>query len=263
MMCLVVLFCAARCAAQNPVQHFQMAGALPPGVTGQIRLQRGGPVSGYFQPVEVRGPKGVQISSASDGQFDEPVAERLTVGLLIGEVYRLKVMNLPYQAGAEVFPTVEVIDRLYPPAQQAHKFPIEIELTQDELEMALEGKFVTRVIYVEESLRALPIVAPAVQPVFEIGDGEDLMEVADRLGRPVAILRIGGRVPDAEGPSEQFLFGCPALVKFCSSNRTLPEDWSAMPQASRRPMPYAARDTGVVMVSDNRPFVTKKTRQVR
>ena len=40
------------------------------------------------------------------------------------------------------------------------------------------------------------------------------MAVADELGRPVAILRMGARLPDhPEGPDMQFLFGCPPLVK--------------------------------------------------
>ena len=75
----------------------------------------------------------------------------------IGPVYRLQVTDIPNNPGVEIFPTVEVIDRLYPPPGLALRFPIPIELTQDELEMAARGTFVTRVIYVEDPSIALPV----------------------------------------------------------------------------------------------------------
>ncbi len=135
--------------------------------------------------------------------------------MLIGSVYRLRVTNIPLQEGLEVYPTIEVIDRIYPPVGMEFKFPIPIELTQEELEMALDGKFVTRVIYLEEPEAALPVAEkPNEQSNFEAGEGENPLEVADNLGRPMAILRMGARVPDATGPDEKFLFGSPPLAKF-------------------------------------------------
>jgi hypothetical protein len=123
------------------------------------------------------------------------------VGMLIGPVYRLQVTNIPNNPGLELFPTVEVIDRLYPPPGLALRFPIPVELTQDELEMAARGMFVTRVIYVEDPSLALPVrqTKNGEQPWMEARRGEDPLVVADSLGRPVAILRIGGRVPAAPG----------------------------------------------------------------
>ena len=41
--------------------------------------------------------------------------------------------DIPEHPGVEVFPTVEMIDRLYPPQGQSLKFPVPIDLTQDEL----------------------------------------------------------------------------------------------------------------------------------
>ena len=57
----------------------------------------------------------------------------------------------------------------------------------------------TRVIYVEDPQQALPVARKAndEQPWIEAPPGEDPLVAADRLGRPVAILRIGGRVPSA------------------------------------------------------------------
>ena len=72
-------------------------------------------------------------------------------------------------------------------------------MTQDELELAARGAFVTRVIYIEDPQQALPISRKAndEQPWVEAPAGEDPLVTADRQGRPVAILRIGGRVPSA------------------------------------------------------------------
>lgn len=168
---------------------------------------------GYVQPVEIKAPQGALISLAMDGQFDDGDSSTRLVGLQISPVYRLKVTNIPRNAGYEVFPTIEIIDRLYAPRGKETRFPIPIELTQEELEMALAGKFVTRVIYVEDTDTALPVAQdPNEQHWLEVHGSDDVLAEADKLGRPVAILRIGGRLPDADGPSPEFLFGSPGWM---------------------------------------------------
>ena len=72
-----------------------------------------------------------------------------------------------------------------------------VELTEEDLKLALAGKFVTRVIYLEDPRNALPVRDdPQEQTWFEAAPGQDPLAVADGLGRPVAILRMGGRLPD-------------------------------------------------------------------
>jgi hypothetical protein len=116
----------------------------------------------------------------------------------------------------EIFPTVEIIDRTYPPAELALRFPIPIELTHEELELAAQGMFITRVVYVEDPNQALPIrrTNDEAQPWLETRPGEDPLVVADGLGRPVAIVRIGGRVPMADAASGPFNYGAPPLKLF-------------------------------------------------
>ena len=225
----------AATQAKDPPVHYNHAGIMPPGAIGSQQLLRGGPLPGYFQPVEIKAPPGAQISIAVAGQFDDPQPAPLLTGLLIGSVYRLKITNIPQQPGLEVFPTIEVIDRLYPPMGQQYRFPILIELAQDELEMAIDGKFVTRVVYLEEPDAALPVAQKADDQVcFEAGDGENPLDVADSLGRPVAILRMGGRVPDVGGPDETFMYGSPPLVRFKrASSKNPPLD--NQPVVSARP----------------------------
>jgi hypothetical protein len=135
-----------------------------------------------------------------EGNFSESQPGELLAGMQIGPVYRLKVTEIQNHPGLEIFPTVEVIDRLYPPPGLALRFPIPIELTAEELDLAARGSFVTRVIYVEDPHTALPIAerADGEQRWVEAPQGEDPLVIADIRGRAVAILRIGSRVPDAE-----------------------------------------------------------------
>jgi len=207
---------AGQLPAQQPEVHYYHQGAMPPGAIGGQQLERGGPVVGYFQPVELKGPPGTLIALAEEGSFGEPQPSPVRVGLLLGQVYRIRVMNIPLNEGLEVFPTVEVIDRLYTPRGQESRFPILIQFSLEDLRHALSGKFVTRVTYLEDPELALPVAQPAgEQGWFEARPGEDPLALADQLGRPVAIARMGARLPDSsQGLDMNFLFGCPPLVKY-------------------------------------------------
>ena len=206
------LLLAATAAAQGPWHYLNKADS-PPGLIGQRQLERGGPLPGYFQPVEVRAPAGSLISIPSDASLAEPKQEKLLAGMLIGQVYRLRVANVPNHEGQEVFPTIEVIDRLYPPPGQAARFPIPIELTMEEISYALEGRYVLRVIYLEDVATA-PAVRdePGRQRYTDLAPGNDAMMAADRLGRPMAILRMGSRVPLPEEDQARFMYQHPPVM---------------------------------------------------
>lgn len=198
--------------AQLPDVHYQHRADMPPGAIGRAQLQRGGPLSGYFQPVRVTLPEGAGVSFAIAGQFG-PAVETPTAGLLIGQVYRLRVQGIPGAEGLEVFPTIEVIDRTYPPPNLAWQFPIEVEISQEDLKLAAQGKMVTRVVYIEDPDAALPVPRdPKHQEYFDVKPGHDPLIAADALGRPVAIIRLGARTPqDPLQPDVQFLYGSPPL----------------------------------------------------
>jgi hypothetical protein len=210
---LIGLSCGAEALAAEKSVHWHHAGAMPPGAIGRQRLLRGTPLAGACQPVEIRAPQGARIAPAAGANFLEGQRDRLMVGLTIGPVYRFRVTEIPGQPGVEIFPTVELIDRLYPPPGQSLRFPVPIELTQDELRLAAEGRFITRVVYVED-----PDLAPAIardaneQPWVEARAGDDPLVMADSLGRPIAIVRLGGRVP--VGDEAAFTYGAVEPVVF-------------------------------------------------
>jgi hypothetical protein len=212
----VLLVANSAGLAQEPPVHYYHQGVMPPGAIGSQQLARGGPLAGYYQPVEIKTPNGAMISLAINGQFEEPRKGLRKAGLLVGCVYRLQVTGIPMAEGQEVFPTIEVIDRLFAPLGQEHRFSIPIELSDEDLKLGLAGKFVTRVIYLEDPRDALPVREdPKNQTWFEAAPGQDPLAVADSLGRPVAILRIGGRLPDFHaGPDPQFFFGFPPFVDY-------------------------------------------------
>ncbi len=227
---------AVPAVAAEPKAHFTHQGAMPPGAIGRHRLARGGPVPGYFQPVEIQAPQGVSISLAEGGAFADSVQAPLHAGMLIGAVYRLRLTDLPNDPGTELFPTVEVIDRLYPPAGAECRFPIVIAITREDLQLAREGKLVTRVIYLENPCTALPANEPVEGGLwFDVGPGDDPLVAADTFGRPVAILRLGGRVPGASaGANPRFFFGSPPVVRFELPPRTVR---NATPGSPKTPLP--------------------------
>ena len=55
---------ACMLAAQQPPVHYLHQGIMPPGAIGSRQLQRGGPLPGFFQPVEIKAPPGALISLA-------------------------------------------------------------------------------------------------------------------------------------------------------------------------------------------------------
>jgi hypothetical protein len=93
-------------------------------------------------------------------------------------------------------------------------FPIPIHISQSDLDLAATGHLVTRVVYLEDPQTALPVAEkPGVQRAFDVTGVDDPLHVADELGKPMAILRIGSRVaPDRPEQMNEFLLGCPPWI---------------------------------------------------
>lgn len=180
-----------------------------------MQLLQKRPVVGWFQPVEIVPPAGTKISFTNNGQFGPDLPSPAIAGCLIGQVYRIRLSEIPLNPGAELYPTVEVIDRLYPPPGLELKYPIPVHITQEEIRYAMEGKFVTRIIYLEPPIDAVPEQQERdFQPFFEVPPGGDPIQIADELGRPVAILRMGSRQPSEEEPMGEFDYRSPPIMVY-------------------------------------------------
>lgn len=190
--------------------HYLLDSRQAPGTVAAAQIARRSPGVGTFQALSISGPTGMKVALAKDGQFLPTLEAPVTTGMLVGAVYRFRVTGIPFRPGDELYPTVEIIDRIYPPAGREHRFPIPVVLTEDDLHAALAGALVTRVIYLEDSEIAEPIAALAGQQrTTNVGPMDNALQTADQLGRPVAIVRIGSRVPtDTHGDLTHFLYGC-------------------------------------------------------
>ena len=241
-LCITVLglFTAEVTWAQN---RSLLNSQLPTGAIGQTQVMRRPELAQVLQPVLVRVPDGAMLSFGEDDGFWLEQPEAQLVSLQVGSTYRLKVSKIPHQYG-DVYPTIELIDRLHAPPGKETRYPVPVQITAEELAMALSGKFVTRVIYVEDPRNAVAARDLPEQRYFEALPDEDPYEVASRIGRPIAILRMGSVVPNTNNMLD-FLFGSPPILrhqlwpkqpKYTPSDLE-PSDLPAEPEKRRTPVP--------------------------
>ena len=199
--------------AQQPIRHEHIRSDMGPGVAAGHYLLSDRTLIGHVQPVQLIAPDGCVIEVGGYGKFTNAFEKKATMGMAIGTVYRFRISNLPLpvQNGTALYPSVEVIGRLNPPQGLEAQFPVQIVFSKDDLQQALAGRMVTKVIYLEDPRGNLPNKHMVdQQPNFDVNGGEDPLRAAEKLGRPMAIVRIGSRVPMANDPTETFDFGSPS-----------------------------------------------------
>ena len=178
---------------------------LPPGFTADIlaRVRQYDPT--WLQPVRIELPTEgtVSVYSATPAPL-ATLAAAAQFSVNAGHFYRLRIADMPEFPGVEIFPSIEILDRLHPPEGTAANYPIPIVLTKIDLQEAVDGHMVTRVVYLEQ-----PQLAATQDPLRReipqsVDPAKNALQEADRLGRPMIIVRIGGRVPD--GPDMPLSF---------------------------------------------------------
>lgn len=180
--------------AQQPGKHYPLDHRAPIGQAARFNVLARPSIHGYPQPVRISVPGTARVTF-----FDGVQAEGITVDapgqakLPVGYAYRLRISELSDYPGVELFPTIEVLDRLHPPADQADAYPIPVELTSEEIEAVLADRMVTKVVYLERQDLPRPAHRRAAVSLSELPPTVNLLESATTMGRPVAILRLGGR----------------------------------------------------------------------
>ena len=166
----------------------------------------------WLQPVQVQVQGGgtLEVYSGSNQSLQMGSAPSM-VAASVGHLYRFRISDMPGFPGADIYPSVELLDRLHPPAGREDEYPIPIVITSDDIQTALNGHLVTRVIYLEQ-----PQFAQTLDPLHReipqaIPESENALQEADRLGRPMAVIRIGGRQPS--GGSPQMFFGTGGAIQ--------------------------------------------------
>lgn len=173
------------------------AGNTVPGAIGAPGDPQAGPLpepslAPAQQPVSIRGPAGMTVSVETFSGWSAPAAAPFRTTLLVGATYRLRVGGIRGAEDLEVYPTVRILARLATPAGMERRFPVEIVLDEDDLRRALEGAHVRRVVYLE--------CDPSMKDVsaddwFDVRPCDDPLDVAATLGKPVAEIVLGNRLP--------------------------------------------------------------------
>jgi len=206
-----VAFQAVCCTASLAQEHFAdnryvpLDQNAPVGRVGRWSGIIGKGLAGTFQSVQVTVPTSGKVTVYNGGPetgVTLAAPAQFTIG--VGCVYRLKIAGMPEFPGVELFPTIEIFDRLHPPTGREYEFPVPIAITEEEVQKATTGGMVTKVIYLEQPQFAVTgDLAPALLNRMLPPDRNLLIE-ADRLGRPMILLRLGGRTPDEGRPEDGF-----------------------------------------------------------
>jgi hypothetical protein len=174
-----------------------IAGDSRPGAIGaRGRLQPGpcpdGVLPDAVQPVDIRGPAGLTMAIETATGWSALRPGPLRMGLVVGQPYRLRLAGFAAAPERELFPTIRVLAKLAAPPGQAWRFPVEVVIDEADIDAALEGALVRRVVYTACDPDT-PDIVPAAW--FDVRPGDDALDVALTLGEPVAELIIGNRVP--------------------------------------------------------------------
>lgn len=205
-----VALAASITIAQQPIRHELIRGDMPPGLAADYSRMSNPALQRHVQPVRVIGPLGSRVDIAVQDGFIQSNASKVSIGMAIGPVYRFKITNIPQNTGKEIYPSIEILNRLNPPEGLEKEFPIEVVISEDDLTQAIRGRLVTKVIYLENPETALPHRHRAnKQPYFDVGGSEDPLRASEKLGRPMAILRLGSRIPLPSDQMAQFNFHSP------------------------------------------------------
>ena len=223
---------AGFAVAQNPGSHYLHRPSLPTGELASFYRLSDADLE-RVQPVAWKLPKGVRAGIAAPGGyvFNAELADDArfpwlanAFALQPGRVYRFQLTDIPFNPNRALYPTLELIGRLNPPTGREWDFPIEIELPQADLELALQGNLVTRVVFLENSENARPTDADrsTADLTVEVPNNYDPVAVAASKGRVLAILRVGSRAPvDLPNVENPFYFGLPPFALAPSSLQPL------------------------------------------
>lgn len=208
---LSTLLLATVSLAQD--RYFPLNAAQPTGTAGRWSLLSHPQKANYVQPVQVRLPSAGHVTYYQGSPQNAVLTQAPSqAGMMVGHVYRIRISGMPEYPGAEIYPTIEVLDRLHPPEAHVQNFPIPIEITEEEIEIVLQDRMVTKVVYLEQPDLAAPVEEGARIRVEDLSINENLLQAADERGRPMAIVRIGGRIPDPTAPVDAFYSISPILI---------------------------------------------------
>lgn len=206
---------------------FTLVFALLAGIVGcqspyyQQRMGRGGPqavapgaVPAYFQEyyagapngasqsqstsqVQFLGPEGVIIhyDISAPGMFDsEAIVCPGVHNFKQGEIYRLKVSNIPMIPGRDLYPTIEIAPTFARTQAFLSHNMIPVEFTDNDFDQVLSGNFITKVIYLPNpEFQGLATAGVGTLINTQLEPGTDPIVEAQNRGSILAVVRIGNK----------------------------------------------------------------------
>jgi uncharacterized repeat protein (TIGR01451 family) len=150
--------------------------------------------------VRIAGPAGSRVTFHAGTPAARAFESGVVAGFRPGYYYRVQLTNLPGEPGATISPSLEVLNTLHvPPPLRAEDYPATLTLTGDDVRRILNGVMVTKVVYLEDPLKAAPVESADKPIELEVLPGGDPLAEARLRGRPCLIVRIGERdVPPQE-----------------------------------------------------------------
>ena len=86
-----------------------------------------------------------------------------------------------------------------------HIFKLSPLCCMDEIDAALRGQMITKVVYLEQPQIASSMDLRLPDAVVTLPANENVLAEADHLGRPLLIIRLGARQPSPHRSNAQFM----------------------------------------------------------
>jgi uncharacterized repeat protein (TIGR01451 family) len=136
--------------------------------------------------VKLLPPAGVEATFYQGRSKPRTFPTPVVVGMRPGYLHRLKLDKIPDHKGLALYPTIEVRGSLKLIAKfAANNFPATVRISPEDIEAAIKGTLVTKVIYLEHPDRAEPRATTA----------DDILELdVPRENNPFDEARLKGRV---------------------------------------------------------------------
>jgi uncharacterized repeat protein (TIGR01451 family) len=163
--------------------------ALPFPARAQVPVQAHAPL--LF--VRFAGPEGLRVTFYQGAARPQELPAPVTVGLRPGYLYRMRLTGLPGRPGVSLAPTLQVCGTLHlSPRLRGSDYPAPVILNDHDIEQILRGAFLTKLVYLEDPERAAPMRADNSLEL-DVPADRNLLEEVREYGRPMLIVRVGGR----------------------------------------------------------------------
>lgn len=182
-----------------------IGGICPPGAGGgPAGMGDAGGMMGPTSQIGFIGPDGMQVrwDVTTAGGFDSsPLVTPGRYDFAQGAIYRLKLTDIPGYEGVELYPSLEVAPVTPRTAAFLAHNTIPFQLTEEDLDQVTTGNFVTKVVYLPDpDYQELAVAGVETLVSTRLDPGVDPVCEADRRGSILAIIRIGNKDLEANGP---------------------------------------------------------------